>query len=160
LEKRGFSVRLEKANYAHPVARLAALCASLRRELMECTRPARAGICLVEGYSFASKNQREAMGELGGAARLMLAELGWTTIIVPPTTLKKFVTGSGSAPKEQMILHVYKRWAYEAPDNNAADAFALMQLGITYCCWRGGETSSKATAELCRKLVPWEPLAA
>lgn len=49
--------------------------------------------------------------------------------MVPPTTLKKFVTGKGNAEKSLMIREVYKRWGFDAADDNQADAVGLLQVG-------------------------------
>ena len=58
------------------------------------------------------------------------------------------------------MLQVFKRWSYEAPDNNAADAYALMQLGLTWQRWNAGALESKSLAALCKKLAPWTAAAA
>ena len=54
---------------------------------------------------------------------------GVPVLEVPPSTLKKFVTGRGNAAKNEMLLHVYKRWGREYSDDNMADAYALSMLG-------------------------------
>jgi crossover junction endodeoxyribonuclease RuvC len=53
-------------------------------------------------------------------------------LIVPPTSLKKFVTGRGNAKKNEMLLGVYKQWGVEFSDDNQADAFALEKFGLAY----------------------------
>jgi Holliday junction resolvasome RuvABC endonuclease subunit len=53
-------------------------------------------------------------------------------LIVPPATLKKFVAGKGNATKEFMLLHAFKRWGMEFPDNNQCDAYCLAQFGLAY----------------------------
>lgn len=83
----------------------------------------------IEGYSFGSRQGREAAGELGGHLRWMLHTGDYGFLIVPPLTLKKFVTGKGQGKKEQMMMHTFKRWGYEATDNNACDAYCLSRLG-------------------------------
>ncbi len=45
--------------------------------------------------------------------------------IVAPPTLKKFVTGSGRAKKEQMLLKIYKKWGREFDSTDEAEAFAV-----------------------------------
>ena len=80
----------------------------------------------IEGLSFGSKGQ--SILELGGLhyhLRMLLwnNNIGYT--IVPPTTLKKFVTGKGTCKKDLMLLKVYKRWNEEFSDDNLADAFSL-----------------------------------
>jgi Holliday junction resolvasome RuvABC endonuclease subunit len=50
-------------------------------------------------------------------------------IIVPPTVLKKYVTGKGNASKAQMMEGVAKKWGPQFDNDNLADAYALAQ----YC---------------------------
>lgn len=52
--------------------------------------------------------------------------------IVNPSTLKKFVLGKENkkgTKKQQMLLHIFKRWGVEFNNDNKADAFALAQYG-------------------------------
>lgn len=160
LERRGFAIQTTAKQHPHPLARLASIRTSLLMELGRCQVNVSPGLAFVEGYAFGAKCAREAMGEVGGMARLMCFELGWTVVIVPPTTLKAFVTGKGVAPKERMMLEAFKRWGYSSTDNNDCDAYALMKLGLEYCAWLEGGVHVKKTAELLRKLTPWEKCAA
>lgn len=89
-------------------------------------------LVVMEGYSFASKFNREQMGELGGAVKLAIAYRGPSLIVVQPTTLKKFVTGTGNAKKNVMLQQVYKRWGMEFSDDNQADAYSLVKFGQAY----------------------------
>jgi Holliday junction resolvasome RuvABC endonuclease subunit len=65
---------------------------------------------VTEGYAPSSKFNREVMGELGGITKLVLAELfdEWQLYTASPSALKKFVTGSGNAPKDNVLLQVFK----------------------------------------------------
>jgi Holliday junction resolvasome RuvABC endonuclease subunit len=95
----------------------------------------KAGVDLVvmEGYANAAKFGREVAGELGGVVKLSVLQVtGHPPLIVPPTSLKKFATGSGVAKKNQMLLGVYKQWGVEFSDDNQADAFALEKFGEAY----------------------------
>ncbi|MCX5318137.1 hypothetical protein [Streptomyces sp. NBC_00154] len=47
---------------------------------------------------------------------------------VAPTSVKKFVTGSGRADKDKMLLAVYMRWQFEAPNHDVADAYTLARI--------------------------------
>lgn len=49
---------------------------------------------------------------------------------VSPSSLKKFVTGSGNANKNVMMMAVYKQWGIECPTDNIADAVALSMWGL------------------------------
>lgn len=88
-----------------------------------------AGICF-EGYSFGSRYKREAMGELGGILRVALVDVFHEPILttVAPSTVKKYATGSGNAPKDKVMLHVYKRWNFTAETNDCADAYTLARI--------------------------------
>ncbi|MDB4989910.1 MAG: NoPhNBR1 gp65 [Myxococcaceae bacterium] len=158
LELRGFSIKSKPDKYAHGVARLQYLRDALATELDTCARELRPGTLLIEGYAYGAKCSREALGELGGVYRILAYESGWTIVVVPPSTLKLYVTGKGTAPKELMMLEVFKRWAYSAPDNNAADAHALMRLGVDYLSDRAGLT--KRVQEVVTKLEPLRATAA
>lgn len=83
----------------------------------------------IEGYAFGSQ-MANMLGELGGVVKLTLKLVGpWYPLIVPPTVLKKYVTGKGQGvSKSQIMLHVYKKWGVELNDDNAADAYALARI--------------------------------
>jgi len=82
----------------------------------------------MEGYAFSSQ-MANMLGELGGMVKLVLLDFGIYPLIVPPTNLKKYVTGKGQGvPKSQMLLYVYKKWDAEFTDDNAADSYALARL--------------------------------
>lgn len=82
----------------------------------------------IEGYAFGSQ-MANMLGELGGMVKMTLREVGYYPLIVPPTTLKKYVTGKGQGvSKSQMMLQVYKKWGAEFSDDNAADSYALARL--------------------------------
>jgi len=83
----------------------------------------------IEGYAFGSQ-MANMLGELGGVVKLTLRnEFNQYPLIVPPTVLKKYVTGKGQGiSKSQIMLHVFKKWGVEFSDDNAADSFALAHL--------------------------------
>ncbi len=93
-----------------------------------------ADLIIFEGLSFGSNDP--SAQERAGLAYLIRYALWDRTdgplgdfYIVAPTSLKKFVTGKGNAPKEMVIKEVYKRWGFEAANNNEADALGLLQIG-------------------------------
>lgn len=83
----------------------------------------------IEGYAFGSQ-MANMLGELGGLVKLSLRDnFDIYPLIIPPTVLKKYVTGKGQGvSKSQIMLHVYKKWGVELNDDNAADSFALAHL--------------------------------
>lgn len=101
-------------------------------------------VCL-EGYSFGSANRAHTMGECGGVTRLALLEYFRDRpqafpVIVAPTALKKFVTGSGKGQKDQMLLSVFKHWEVEFNDHNQADSYGLARVGAAMFCGDGLDT--------------------
>jgi Holliday junction resolvasome RuvABC endonuclease subunit len=87
----------------------------------------------MEGYAFGT-TMAHMLGELGAIVKLACYnELngyeGKYPYIIPPTTLKKYVTGKGTGvQKNQVLLAVYKKWGAEFTDDNAADSYALAML--------------------------------
>ena len=85
----------------------------------------------IEGLSFGSRGQ--SMLELGGLhyyVKINLFRRGYNYKTTPPTTLKKHITGKGTAKKELMLLKIYKKYGIEFTDNNIADAYALARYGM------------------------------
>lgn len=96
----------------------------------------------LEGYAHGSKFGREQAGELGAVIKTTLvrhygvnSRCAYPTI-VPPSTLKKYVTGKGTVEKNQMLLKVFQSWGVEFNDDNLADAYALARLAAG---WEQGE---------------------
>lgn len=85
-----------------------------------------AKVAAIEGYAFsAHAAYSHELGEACGLIKLALFKGGYSTRIISPSTLKKFVTGKGNAKKNEMLLKVYKRWGVEFADDNEADAYSL-----------------------------------
>lgn len=91
----------------------------------------KADITMVEGIAFMVHNT-SALVQLSALNYLIRERLYLTNkkfIIVPPTQLKKFVSGKGNAPKELVMLEAYKRYHISFKDNNLADAYVLARIG-------------------------------
>ena len=82
----------------------------------------------IEGYARGASNRREEAGELGGILRVMFYELQIPWIDIAPSQIKKFATGKGNAPKDHVLLAVYKKWGVEFRTNDEADAFVAAQI--------------------------------
>jgi crossover junction endodeoxyribonuclease RuvC len=85
----------------------------------------------IEGLSFGSKGQ--AMMQLAALhflIRCYFFQRGSVYDVVPPTTVKKFVTGKGNSKKELMLLKTFKRWGVEFEDNNLCDAYCIAQYTL------------------------------
>ncbi|WPH58185.1 RuvC-like resolvase [Streptomyces phage LuckySocke] len=82
----------------------------------------------MEGYANGRTFNREKMGELGGIVKLSHASVfGTDPTVVPPTSLKKFVTGKGTASKDDMVNAVQSKWSKDVTNNNIADAYGLAE---------------------------------
>jgi len=87
-------------------------------------------LIVLEGYSFASQGRAVYdIGEMGGVVRVHLYESKRRYMVVPPHSLKKFVTQKGNSPKQIMIREVYRRWKREFDDDNICDAYGLAKVG-------------------------------
>lgn len=93
-------------------------------------------IYFVEGYAFGAHGKVFDIAELSGTIKYHIAQI-WTpscTIIqIPPTALKKFITGKGNAPKDMMLKEVYKKYGKDYDNDNIADAYGLAFMGHTMC---------------------------
>jgi crossover junction endodeoxyribonuclease RuvC len=90
-------------------------------------------LCL-EGLSFGSKGN--AFAQLSGLHFVLIYNI-WEhfrhlikTTVVPPQTLKKFVTGKGNVKKQVMLLETYKKWGESFTDDNLCDAYCLARYGL------------------------------
>lgn len=75
-----------------------------------------------------------SLGLVHGVAREVLAHYNVPVIMVSPSPLKKFSTGSGKAGKGDMIKAFYAASPWQAGDfdDNAIDAWWLQQVGLVY----------------------------
>lgn len=85
-----------------------------------------------EGYSFGSNNKRELLGEVGYVVKSQFFEISdedntfIPCIIIPPTSLKKFVTGRGNGvDKKEMHEIVTKKWGAKTQNHDESDSYAL-----------------------------------
>jgi crossover junction endodeoxyribonuclease RuvC len=90
----------------------------------------------IEGYATGAVGKTYHIGELGGVIRLLLHRMKIPYIDPKPTQVKKYATGKGGGEggsKDQVTLHVFKKWNFEAKDNNEADAYVLARIALALC---------------------------
>jgi len=97
--------------------------------LLERYRPLYAAL---EGYSIESQNRPFDLGEVGGAVRLCLYDHGVPFVVVPPTSLKKFVTGNGQAKKDKVQEVIKQIWGLEIPQDDESDAYGLSHVARAF----------------------------
>jgi crossover junction endodeoxyribonuclease RuvC len=89
-------------------------------------------LVVVENYSYSSKFVSFTAIEINSAVQYNLYINQIPYILVPPTTLKKFVTGVGNSKKDMMRLEAYKLWGIEAKTDDEVDAISLAMLGMAH----------------------------
>lgn len=93
--------------------------------------PENPALVVIEGLAFMA--QGTSLVQLAGLnylTRILLAEFKWPFMIVAPTSLKKFITGSGKGDKDLIMMSLFKNYGFEARDNNEADAYSLAICGM------------------------------
>ena len=90
---------------------------------------------------------------LGTIVRYKLLENGYSYLAVAPTQVKKYATGKGNAPKDNMLKAVFKNWNVDTNSNNIADACAIAHLGQAYYEWiNGNKDYKKYEIEVLKKI--------
>lgn len=87
---------------------------------------------VVEGYSFGSIGRTFSISEAGGVYRYILAQRNIPIFEIPPTTLKKYITGDGRADKKKMAKIVKSLFNLEFKTSDETDAFCLLVAGLDY----------------------------
>lgn len=86
----------------------------------------------IEAPAFAAKGSySKEIGGIWWVVRIAIAEHSGGALVaeIPPTSAKKYATGSGNASKDLMLVEAVKRLGYEGSSNNEADALWLEQIG-------------------------------
>lgn len=88
---------------------------------------------VIEGYAFGANNRRSNtlfdLAELGGAIKLGLHLRGIETMIVPPKSLKLFVTGKGNAHKDTVAEVLAAEYGCKFSASDQYDAAGLLIMG-------------------------------
>lgn len=88
----------------------------------------------IEGPSFGSKggSAHERAG-LWWGVRTKLARRGIDTIVIPPTSVKKYATGRGNATKDEVLAAAIRRYpAADITSNDVADGTILAAMCARY----------------------------
>lgn len=88
-------------------------------------------LAVIEGISFMSRNTTSIvqLSALNYMVREYLYLHYVPFLIVPPSTLKKFIAENGHAKKDQMMLETYKKFGESFTNNDLCDAFGLAHCG-------------------------------
>jgi len=87
----------------------------------------------IEGYAFGSFGRSSSvttLAELGGSIKYSaLANFGLEYTIIPPTKVKKFITGKGNSHKDEILLKCFKRYGMEFDNSDIADSYVICHMG-------------------------------
>lgn len=93
-------------------------------------------LVVMEDFSFGSKGSALfQIAGLGYLVRHWLWKENIDFVLVPPTVLKKFVTGVGNSDKNVILKEIYKRWGEDINDDNIGDAYGLARIGKALLEW-------------------------
>lgn len=83
----------------------------------------------IEGYGYNTVYAHK-IGELGGVVKTALIEEfpGCKIVIIPPAVVKKYITGSGNAKKEQMLLKLFIKFGKQFKNSDEADAYSIAKF--------------------------------
>jgi len=85
----------------------------------------------IEAYSYGSNDANAKFSaEFGGILRQRLLKQSNSIFEVAPTTLKKFVTGTGKGKKVGVISHLSKDYGVTFQSDDEFDAYGLYRLGL------------------------------
>lgn len=116
------------------------------------SRVLRPTVYVFEGPGFSSK-VAHSLGQLHGVVKMDLLRRAdaesFSLLDVPPSTLKKFVTGKGIGEKNVIMKWVCNRWGFDSDFDDECDAYACSICGL--CLY--GSTSPAAHRKLLENKV-------
>jgi crossover junction endodeoxyribonuclease RuvC len=105
----------------------------------------------LEGYAYdVGAGRVFELGEVGAIVKMVLYDANIPFVVVPPASLKKYVSGEGSATKEQMRAAVLKKWGMDFPQDDVCDAFGLAQVARSLRLNKG---ATRAELEVMKHLM-------
>lgn len=105
-----------------------------------------------EGFSFGSKNRAFVLGGIGYAVDAhFYSEYKEYYYVIPPSSVKKYITGNGNAKKDQMILQTYKKHKIEFKSNDECDAYGIAMFLYYFLQWKDNNYNALKYEEECFK---------
>jgi len=112
-------------------------------------------LCLIEGYAYGGKGRAGlSLAELGMLTRDRVIDKVGALVEIPPTVLKKFVTGKGNSNKIAVSTALTMRFQRTFKSDDQADAFGLAQLGrVTLKVLEADTKFQRESAKLVKELI-------
>lgn len=95
-----------------------------------------------------------SIGEAGGIMKMALHKAGVSILLVSPGSLKKFITGKGNTPKDEIPYYIAEHWGYNVQQNDEADAFGLLKMAEAFVSPRGTRKGYRKEALEACSLLP------
>jgi Holliday junction resolvasome RuvABC endonuclease subunit len=92
-----------------------------------------ADLVVIEDLAVHGPGNGMAAAQVMGAVKATLLRTTTPYALVPPSSLKKYATGKGTAGKPDMAVALYKRAGLELGDDNQVDAWWLRAMGMHNC---------------------------
>lgn len=91
-------------------------------------------VVILEDYAYGFNTYRKSssilqLAEIAGIIKYNLYFSRTPTYLVSPTMLKKWVTGKGTSKKDEMRLHLFKKYNVEFKTTDEGDAYGLADFG-------------------------------
>lgn len=121
----------------------------LRTKVMTVLLEAKPDLVAIEGYSYDSVGRWFDLGEVGGVLKVELMVNQIPTIVVPPCSLKQFMTGNGQASKKRMMAAVREHLHVVTNNDDLADAASAAHLAYVMTT---GRSERRCELEVIKKL--------
>lgn len=133
-----FEFKSKPADFSSDIERADHIAELILKEVVPLTNDI--AVIAIENY-FAGAHAQSLikLAILGTMIRCRLLDNGYSFVSFAPTSIKKFETGSGNAPKDNMLKSVYKKHGFDTNSNNVADACAIAHLGKAYFKYQNGK---------------------
>lgn len=82
----------------------------------------------MEGSAMSGIGRVVSLGEVLGVLKHAFYVEGWDVLIVPPSSLKMFITGRGNANKQDVARSVYNHTGISISNDNITDSLGLLLL--------------------------------
>lgn len=96
----------------------------------------------IEDYAYSAYGSMTNLAELCGVVKYYLYKIEKPFLLLATTALKKFVMGKGNAPKEAMMISIYKKYKIKTKSTDEADAIGLAKLAYAISLMKKGELSA------------------
>jgi len=124
----------------------------IRDKIISIIKEYKPDLVSIENLAFLAKGTSlTQLSYLNYAIRAYLWENKIKFLIVSPKSLKKFITGSGNAQKEEMMITVLEKYHIATTDANIADSCSLAFVGKAFLTGVTRESYEQEVIEILKK---------